>query len=64
MCMIDWHDEDYNFWPTDIYLSPAEEKWREDEVVKKGFKQFTQSGLAPYCMALRIRKKNKWSVSL
>ena len=40
ICMIDWCDDEYNFWPTDINLSPAEEKWLEDIVVKKGFKRF------------------------
>ena len=62
--MIDWCDVEYKFWPTDISLSPAEEKWLEEEVVKKGFKRFTQTGLDPYYMALPIRKKKKWSVSL
>ena len=60
--MIDWCDEEYNFWPTDINLSSAEEKWLEEEVVKKGFKRFTQTGLVPYYMALRIRKKKVVSV--
>ena len=26
ICMIDWCDEEYNFWQTDINISPAEEK--------------------------------------
>ena len=47
ICMIDWHDEKFNFWPTDISFSPAEEKWLKDKVVKKGFKTFTQTGLVP-----------------
>ena len=55
--MIDWCDEEYNFWPTDINISPAEEKWLEEEVLKKGFKRVTQTGLVPYYMALRIRKE-------
>ena len=40
----------------------AEEKWLEEKVVKKGFKRFTQTGLVPYCMVLRIRKKKMVSV--
>ena len=59
ICMIDWCDEKYNFWPINIYLSPAEEKWLEEDVVKKGFKRFNQTGLVPYYMALRIQKKKK-----
>ena len=59
--MIDWCDEGYNFWPTDINLSPAEEKWLEDEVVNKGFKRFTQTGLVPYYMSSRMRKKERSS---
>ena len=62
ICMIDWCDEENNFWPTDINLSPAEEKWLEDEVVKKGFKRFTQTSLVLYYMAFRIRKKKVVSV--
>ena len=57
ICMIDWCDEKFNFWPTNISLSPAEQKLLEDEVVKRGFKRFTQMGLVPYYMALRMRKK-------
>ena len=57
--MIDWCDEEFNFWPTDISLSPAEEKWLKEEFVKKGFKQFTQTVLVPYPMASRMRQKDK-----
>ena len=56
--MIDWCDEEYNYWPTDINLSTTEEKCLEEEVVKKGFKKFTQTGLVPYYMAPRMRKKD------
>ena len=41
ICMIDWCDEEFNFWPTNISLSPAEEKWLEDEFVKWSFESFT-----------------------
>ena len=44
------------FWPTNINLSPAEEKWLEGEVVKKGFESFTQTGLYPYYTVSRMRK--------
>ena len=27
ICMIDWCDEEYHVWPTNIILSSAEEKW-------------------------------------
>ena len=50
---------EYNFWPTDISLSPAEEKWLEDEVVKKSFKRLTHTGFIPYFMASRTRKKER-----
>ena len=36
ICIIEQCDEEYNFWPTNITLSPAEEKWLEEEVVEKG----------------------------
>ena len=45
--------------PTDTRLSLAEEKWLEDEFVKKGFKRFTQMGLAPHYMASRMKKKDE-----
>ena len=45
--MIDGCDEDLIFWQTDISLSPGEEKWLEDEVVKKGFRWLTQTDLVP-----------------
>ena len=57
--MIDWCDGEYHFWPTDINLSPKEEKWLEEEVVKKGFKRCTETGLASYYMASRMRKKER-----
>ena len=57
ICMINWYDEEYNFWPTGINLSSAEDNWLEEEVVQKGFKRFTQTCLVPYYMALRMRKK-------
>ena len=57
--MIDWCNEEYNFWLTDISLSPAEEKWLEEEVLKKGFKRFTQTGLVSYYMASGMRKKDR-----
>ena len=59
ICMIGWCDEKYNFCPTGISLLPAEEKWLEDEVVKKGFKRFTQTSLVPYYIALRMRQKDR-----
>ena len=59
ICMIDWCHEEYNFGPTDISLSPAEEKWLEEEVVKKVFKRFSQTGLVPYYMASKLRKKER-----
>ena len=40
-------------------LSPAEEKWLQDKVVKKGFKRFTQTGLASYYMASTMRQKDR-----
>ena len=52
--MIDWCDEEYNFFPIDINLSPPNKKLLEVEVVKKDFKRFTQTGFALYYMALRI----------
>ena len=57
--MVDWCDEEFNFWKTDISLSPGEEKWLEKQVVKKDFKRFTQTSLAPYYMASRMKKKYK-----
>ena len=57
--MIDWCDEEYIFLPTDINLSSAEEKWLEDEILKKGFKRFTQAGLVPYYMASRMRMRER-----
>ena len=59
ICMIDWFDEEYNFSPTEISISPAEEKRLEDEVVKKGFKRFTHISLVQYYMASRMRKKER-----
>ena len=50
ICMIERCDEECTFCPTDINLSPTEKKWLEDEVVKNGFKRFTQTGLIPYYM--------------
>ena len=38
ICIIGWHDEEYNFWPTEVNLSAAKKMWLDDEVVKKGFK--------------------------
>ena len=59
ICLIDGYDKEFNFSPTNISLSQAEEKWLEDEVVKKGFKRFTQAGLIPYYITKRMRKKNR-----
>ena len=50
--MIDWCDEEYEFWSTGINFSSAEEKWLEEEVVKKGFKRLMQTGsLVQYYMS-------------
>ena len=59
ICIFDWCDDEYNYWPTDINLLLAEEKWLKEEVVKNGFKRFTQSGLVPYYMASRMRKEER-----
>ena len=59
MCMIDWYNEDFNFWPTDSSLSLTEEKWLGDEDMKRGFKRFTQTSLVPYYMALRMKKRDR-----
>ena len=59
ICTIDWCDEKFNFWPTDISLSPAKENWLEDEIAKKGFKITTEISLAPYYMDSRMRKKDR-----
>ena len=58
ICVFDWCNEDFSFWPTDITILPAEEKFLE-EVVKEGFKQFTQTGLFPHYMTSRMRKKDR-----
>ena len=34
--MVDWHDEEYNIWPTEINLLTADEKWLENDNMKKG----------------------------
>ena len=57
--MIDWCDKEYNFWQTDISLSPAEENWLEEDAAKKGFKRFAQTGLVQHYMASRMRKKDR-----
>lgn len=49
--------EEFDFCLTDVNLSPGEEKQLKDEVVKKGFKSFTQTGLISYYMALSMKKK-------
>ena len=36
------------FLPTDINLSPVEEKWLKEENVKNDFKMFIQTGFVPY----------------
>ena len=46
---------EYNVWLTDIILSPAEEKWVEEEGLKKGFERFIQTALVRYNMALRMK---------
>ena len=43
----------------DINLSLAEEKWLEEEVVKKRFKRFIHSCLVLCYMASRMRKKDR-----
>ena len=57
--MIVWCNEKFNFWPTDSSLSPAEENWLKNEVVKKGLKRFTQTCLVLYHMASRMQRKTE-----
>ena len=49
--IIDWCNEKFNFWPTDISFSSGEDKLLEEEVLKKGFKRFNQTCLVLYFMA-------------
>ena len=62
--MIDWCDEEYNFLLTDINLSPAEEKWMEDEVVKKGFQKIHSNCFGYILHGIKNEKEKKWSMSL
>ena len=57
ICMVDWCEEEYNFWPTDINLSSPKENWLEEEVVKKGLKWFTLNCLVAHNMTSRERKR-------
>ena len=34
ICMFDWCDEEFDSWQKNITLSPAEETWLEEEIVK------------------------------
>ena len=56
--MIDWCDEEFKFWPKNINLTPREEKWLEDKVMKI-FKRLTQTGLVPYFLASMMKQENK-----
>ena len=53
MCMVDWCDDKYDFFPTDI-LSPRAEKCLGDKIVKKGFKRFTQTVSVPYYRKIKV----------
>ena len=57
ICMVDWFNEEFNFWLTDIRISPVEANYVEDKDVKKGFNMFTQTGLVTYYIS---RMKNQY----
>ena len=61
ICMVDWYDEEFNFWPIDTSHLQREKKRLKDEDVRKGFKRFIQTGLVPYYTASSMKKKNKSS---
>ena len=55
--MIDWCDDKYNFWPTNITLSPGKEKWPEGKVFRRVLDVSLK--LAWYYMVSRMKKKVK-----